>query len=357
VLYRKNKKVKVSRQKALNYKKAGVDIAAADQLVRRIGAIAQRTARPGLLAGVGGFSGLFQLNLRRYRHPVLVSSTDGVGTKLRIAALTGVHDTVGIDLVAMGVNDILTQGAEPLFFLDYFATGKLRPAIALAVIRGIATGCELAECTLIGGETAEMPSFYGAGEYDLAGFAVGVVEKSKIPRPRAVATGDLLVGLPSSGLHSNGYSLARKVLLELKRFSLRKRMPELARTLGEELLEPTRIYTRILRTLFQRRLIKGAAHITGGGIPGNLPRIFPRGRRARIRRGSWPAQPIFDLIQRCGGISQSEMDRTFNNGLGMIAIVGRDRFDACAQCLKRLGEKYFVIGDIAKGERGVTFTS
>ena len=355
--FRKSKKVKASRQKALNYKKAGVDIAAADQLVRRIGAIARRTARPGLLAGVGGFSGLFQLNLVRYRHPVLVSSTDGVGTKLKIAALTGVHDTVGIDLVAMGVNDILTQGAEPLFFLDYFATGKLRPAIALAVIRGIATGCKLAECTLIGGETAEMPSFYGAGEYDLAGFAVGVVEKSKIPRPRAVAPGDLLVGLPSSGLHSNGYSLARKVLLELKSFSLRKRMPELARTLGEELLAPTRIYTRILRTLFQQRLIKGAAHITGGGIPGNLPRIFPPGRRARIRRGSWPAQPIFDLIQRCGRISQSEMDRTFNNGLGMIAIVGRDRFDACAQSLKRLGEEYFVIGEIEKGERGVIFTS
>ncbi len=334
-----------------------MDIAAADHLVRRIGTLARRTARPGLLAGVGGFSGLFQLDVGRYRHPVLVASTDGVGTKLRIAALMGVHNTVGIDLVAMGVNDILTQGAEPLFFLDYFATGKLQPAIALEVIRGIARGCQLAECTLIGGETAEMPSFYGDGEYDLAGFAIGVVEKSEIPRPRAIATGDLLVGLPSSGLHSNGYSLARKVLLEVKNFSLGKRIPELARSLGEELLEPTRIYTRIVRTLFQKRLIKGAAHITGGGIPGNLPRIFPPGRRARIRRDSWPAQPIFGLIQRCGGISQSEMDRTFNNGLGMIAIVGKDQFDACVQSLKRLREKHFVIGEIEEGAKGVNFTS
>jgi phosphoribosylformylglycinamidine cyclo-ligase len=341
----------------LSYKKAGVDITAAEQLIRRIGPIARRTARPGLLAGVGGFSGLFELSTRRYRNPVLVASTDGVGTKLRIAAMMGVHDTIGIDLVAMGVNDILTQGAEPLFFLDYFATGKLQPAVALEVIRGIARGCQMAHCTLIGGETAEMPSFYAGGEYDLAGFAVGVVEKQRIPRPRSIAVGDVLVGLPSSGLHSNGYSLARKVLLDTKKLSLRKRVPELARPLGEALLEPTIIYTDTIGVLFKRRLIKGAAHITGGGIPGNLPRIFPPGRRARIRRGSWPVHPIFGLIQRCGNVSTSEMEHTFNSGLGMIAVVGKDRLDVCARLLERRGERFSVIGEIEKGETGVDLVS
>ncbi|HWP60499.1 MAG TPA: phosphoribosylformylglycinamidine cyclo-ligase [Candidatus Acidoferrales bacterium] len=343
--------------KSLSYKKAGVDIAAAERLVRRIGPIAERTARPGILAGVGGFSALFELNARRYREPVLVSSTDGVGTKLRIATLLGVHDTVGIDLVAMGVNDILTQGAEPLFFLDYFATGKLEPAVALDVIRGIARGCQLAGCALVGGETAEMPSFYRDGEYDLAGFAVGVVEKEKIPNPRAISSGDLLVGLPSSGLHSNGFSLARKILLEEKKLRLSARVPELGRALGEELLEPTRIYARLLRPLFERGLIKGAAHITGGGIPGNLPRVFPPRRRALIRRGSWPVPPIFALIQRAGRVPTAEMDRTFNNGLGMILVVGKESLERVARALKRMRERYFVVGEVVKGERGVTYTS
>lgn len=343
--------------KRLSYREAGVDIDAADRFVQRIGPIAQKTARPGLIAGVGGFSALFDLKARRYRDPVLVSSTDGVGTKLRIAALVGIHDTVGIDLVAMGVNDILTQGAEPLFFLDYFATGKLQPAIALEVIRGIAHGCKLAQCALIGGETAEMPSFYRNGEYDLAGFAVGVVEKKRIPNPKRISVGDVLVGLPSSGLHSNGYSLARKVLLEVKKFRLGARLPELGRSLGEELLEPTRIYTKVLLPLFERRLIKAAAHITGGGIPGNLPRVFPGGRRALVRRGSWPVHAIFRIIQSCGRVPLQEMDRTFNGGLGMIVVVGKDRLDVLARVLKRMREKYFVIGEIIAGEKGVTYTS
>ncbi len=343
----------MANKKRITYKKAGVDISAADRLVRRIRPIALATARPGLLAGVGGFSGLFDLKSRKYRRPVLVSSTDGVGTKLKIAFMMDIHDTVGIDLVAMGVNDILTQGAEPLFFLDYFATGKLRPQTALKVIRGIAGGCRMAGCTLIGGETAEMPSFYSDGEYDLAGFAVGVVEKEKIPNPKAIISGDLLIGLPSSGLHSNGYSLARRVLLEMRGLRLGDRISELSRTLGEELLEPTRIYAKVIQTLLRHHPIKGIAHITGGGIPGNLPRILPRGRRAWIQRQSWPVPPIFDLIRRFGGVSQTEMDRTFNNGVGIILVVGKKNVDGVGRLLKKMGEKYYLIGEVRKGEGGV----
>lgn len=331
-----------------------MDIFAADRLVRRIAPIALKTARPGLLAGVGGFSALFDLHSRKYRRPVLVSSTDGVGTKLKIAFMMDIHDTVGIDLVAMGVNDILTQGAEPLFFLDYFATGKLKSHTVLQVIRGIAAGCRLAGCTLIGGETAEMPSFYGDGEYDLAGFAVGVVEKERIPRPASIVAGDMLIGLASTGLHSNGYSLARRVLLEIKGLKLGDRISELRRTLGEELLEPTRIYARVLLNLRRQHPIKAMAHITGGGIPGNLPRILPRGRRAWIQRKSWPVPPIFDLIRRFGGVSQPEMDRTFNNGLGMILVVGKKNASGVERSLKKMGEKYYCIGEIRKGERGVS---
>jgi phosphoribosylformylglycinamidine cyclo-ligase len=342
-------------KKRLTYKSAGVNVSAADRLVRRIRPIALKTARPGLLAGVGGFSGLFDLKSRKYRHPVLVSSTDGVGTKLKIAFMLDIHDTVGIDLVAMGVNDVLTQGAEPLFFLDYFATGKLRPEIALQVIRGIARGCRIAGCILIGGETAEMPSFYGDGEYDLAGFAVAVVEREKIPKPSSIVPGDLLIGLPSSGLHSNGYSLARKVLLEDNGLRLSDRILELGRTLGEELLEPTRIYTRVIHTLARHYRLKGIAHITGGGIPGNLPRVLPQGRRAWIRRRSWPVPAVFDLIQRSGHVSQTEMDRTFNNGLGIILVVGRKELDGVTRSLKKMRERYHLIGEVKKGERGVSF--
>jgi phosphoribosylformylglycinamidine cyclo-ligase len=339
------------------YKEAGVNIAAADRFVSSIRPIALRTPRRGLLAGVGGFSGLFDLHSRKYRHPILVTSTDGVGTKLKIAFMMGTHNTVGIDLVAMGVNDVLTQGAEPLFFLDYFATGRLNPKTALQVIRGIAAGCRIAGCTLIGGETAEMPSFFSDGEYDLAGFAVGVVEKDRIPNPERIVAGDLLLGLHSSGLHSNGYSLARKVLLELKGLKLRSRPSDLGRTLGEELLEPTRIYAKAVRNLVQDYSIKGIAHITGGGIPGNLPRILPRGRRAQVKRDSWPVPAIFGLIRRSGSVSQAEMDRTFNNGLGMILVVGKKDVGGVERSLRNIGEKYSLIGEIKKGERGVEFVS
>ena len=340
--------------RGLTYAQAGVSIEAGDELVRRIGPIAKATKVPGVLAGVGGFSALFDLKSRGYRQPVLVSSTDGVGTKLKIAFMTGIHDTVGIDLVAMGVNDIITQGAEPLFFLDYFVCGKLNVAIAEAVVRGIAAGCRQAGCALIGGETAEHAGDFPNGEYDLAGFVVGVLEKKKIVDPAAIVPGDVLIGLPSSGLHSNGYSLARKVLLEVGQMKLGRHVPELGRTLGKELLKPTCIYSKIARALFGKHPIKGTAHITGGGIVGNLPRVLPTGRRAWIERGSWPVPPIFDLIQKTGHVAQTEMDRTFNNGLGMILVVGKKDADGVLRMLKRLKAKCFVVGDIRKGTRGAS---
>ena len=341
----------------LTYAKAGVSIEAGDELVRRIRPIARRTRVPGVLAGVGGFSALFDLKSRGYRHPILVSSTDGVGTKLKIAFLTGIHDTIGIDLVAMSVNDILTQGAAPLFFLDYFACGKLDVKIAEAAVRGIAVGCRQAGCALIGGETAEHPGDFSPGEYDLAGFAVGVLEKNNIIDPKKITSGDVLIGLPSSGLHSNGYSLARKVLLEKTRLKLHQRIPELGRSLGEELLEPTRIYARIARRLFAEFPIKGCAHITGGGITGNLPRVLPKGRRAVIERNSWPVPPVFDLIQKLGGIHRDEMDRVFNNGLGLILVVDRKDAAGVEQVLKKMGEKSFLIGEIRNGVYGASISS
>jgi phosphoribosylformylglycinamidine cyclo-ligase len=341
----------------LTYAKAGVSIEAGDELVRRIGPIAQRTRIPGVVAGVGGFSALFDLQGLRYRHPILVSSTDGVGTKLKIAFMTGVHDTIGIDLVAMCVNDILTQGAAPLFFLDYFACGKLDVKTAAAVVRGIAAGCRQAGCALIGGETAEHPGDFPKGEYDLAGFVVGVLEQKKIIDPAAIVAGDILIGVPSSGLHSNGYSLARKVLFEKGRLKLHRRIAELGRSVGEELLEPTRIYAKLARRLFAQHGINGAAHITGGGITGNLPRVLPKGKRAVIERGSWPVPPVFDLIQKIGVVEQDEMDRTFNNGLGLILVVGAKQVDGVRRTLKRMGEQTFVIGDIRDGTRSARISS
>jgi len=344
-------------KRGLTYAQAGVSIEAGDALVRRIGPIAKRTQVPGVLAGVGGFSALFDLKARGYRHPVLVSSTDGVGTKLKIAFQTGIHDTIGIDLVAMGVNDIVTQGAAPLFFLDYFVCGKLELKIAEAVVRGIAAGCRLAGCALIGGETAEHPGDFPKGEYDLAGFVVGVLEKKRILDPAAIVAGDVLIGVPSSGLHSNGYSLARKVLLERGGLKLRRRIPELGRKLGEELLEPTRIYAKITKKLFGEFRIKGAAHITGGGITGNLPRVLPQGRRATIERASWPVPPVFGLIQKIGAVAQPEMDATFNMGLGLILVVAKNDVDRVVGALRRLQERCFVIGEIRQGSKGATIRS
>jgi phosphoribosylformylglycinamidine cyclo-ligase len=347
----------MTQSQSMSYAKAGVHIAAGDEFVRRIAPIAKKTSVPGLMAGIGGFSALFDLNARRYRSPVLVSSTDGVGTKLKIAFMTGIHDTVGIDLVAMGVNDVLTQGAEPLFFLDYFVCGRLDVGIAEAVVRGIAEGCRQAGCVLIGGETAEHPGDFPKGEYDLAGFVVGVVEKKKIINPEAIVSGDVLIGIPSSGLHSNGYSLARKVLLEIGGMKLQHRVPELGRTLAEELLTPTRIYAKIIRSLFSRFVIKGAAHITGGGISGNLPRILPQGKRAWIDRRKWEQPSVFGLIQKLGRISRDEMDRTFNNGLGMILVIRKNDVDHVSHALETMREPHFLIGEIRQGSRGVSFIS
>ena len=340
----------------LTYAKAGVSIDAGDELVRRIRPIARKTIVPGVLAGVGGFGALFELEGRGYSEPVLVSSTDGVGTKLKISFMTGIHDTVGIDLVAMSVNDILTQGAEPLFFLDYIVCGKLNVKNAESVVRGIADGCRQAGCVLIGGETAEHPGDLPRGEYDLAGFAVGVVEKKRMIDPRAIVAGDILIGLPSSGLHSNGYSLARKVLLDIGGMKLGRRVHELGRSLGEELLEPTRIYANTMGKLLHRFPVKGAAHITGGGITGNLPRVLPRGARAHIERRSWPVPPIFDLIQKTGSVSQAEMDRTFNNGLGMILVVAQREADNIFGALKKMGDRCFVIGAIHSGVKGASIS-
>jgi len=335
----------------LTYAKAGVSIEAGDKLVHRIGPIAGKTRIPGVIAGVGGFSALFDLQSLGYRHPILVSSTDGIGTKLKIAFMTGIHDTIGIDLVAMGVNDVLTQGAAPLFFLDYFVCGKLDVKIAEAVVRGIAVGCRDAGCALIGGETAEHPGDFANGEYDLAGFVVGVLERRKMIDANKIVPGDVLIGLPSSGLHSNGYSLARKVLLERSGFNMDQRIAELGRTLAEELLEPTRIYAKITRLLFDKFSIKGAAHITGGGMTGNLPRVLPPGCRAVIERQSWPVPVVFGMIQKIGAIAQDEMDRTFNNGLGMILVIGKSRAEAVRQAITKMGEKSYVIGEIKKGTR------
>lgn len=341
----------------MTYAKAGVSIAAGDELVRRIVPVARKTQKPGVLAGIGGFSALFDLQARGYRRPVLVSSTDGVGTKLKVAFLMHVHDTVGIDLVAMGVNDILTQGAEPLFFLDYFVCGRLRVDVAEQVVAGIAEGCRRAGCVLIGGETAEHPGDFANGEYDLAGFVVGVVERKRILKPATIRAGDVLLGLPSSGLHSNGFSLARKVLLEIGKLKLRAKVAELGRSLGEELLEPTRIYARVVAAVMRLGAVKGIAHITGGGISGNLPRVLPQGRRAWVDRRTWKTPPIFDLIRKIGRVAPDEMERTFNNGLGMILVVDQRRADAVSAALTEMREPCYVIGEIKKGSRGVSFVA
>jgi phosphoribosylformylglycinamidine cyclo-ligase len=321
-------------EKNLTYRDAGVDIDEGDALVERIKPHALRTARPEVLAGIGGFGGLFQVP-KGYEEPVMVVGTDGVGTKLKLAFLAGKHDTVGIDLVAMSVNDVVVCGAEPLVFLDYFATSKLRAAEAEQVIAGIAEGCVRAGCALIGGETAELPGFYSAGEYDLAGFCVGVVEKSRILDGSRVRAGDVVVGLASSGLHSNGFSLARKVFEE-------KLSPQLA----EELLAPTRIYVKDCLALRDRIDVHAFAHITGGGLPGNLPRVLPAEHRAVLRRGSWPVPPIFERIQKAGNVADDEMLRTFNMGVGMCVVVRKSDAQDTIELLGKRGQPAFAIGAI-----------
>lgn len=335
------------KQNSLNYKSAGVDIAAGNELVERIKPIAARTRIPGVLAGLGGFGSMFELPLNRYRNPILVSGTDGVGTKLKLAIETGVHNTIGIDLVAMCVNDIVVQGAEPLFFLDYFATGKLDVDQAAAVIEGIGTGCEQAGAALVGGETAEMPGMYGEGEYDLAGFCVGIVEKNNIIDGSQVKAGDKLIGIASSGPHSNGYSLIRKIL-EHSKANLNDPFGD--STLGKVLLEPTRIYVKCLLSLIEKVPVHALAHITGGGITENLPRVLPDGIVAQIHLASWELPPIFQWLQQQGNVSQADMLTTFNCGIGMIVVVPAEFENAALRYLENAGETAFLVGELLETE-------
>ena len=337
----------------LSYKTAGVDIDAANQSVEMIKSWVEKTKRPEVLTEIGLFGGLFALSSSKYKEPVLVSGTDGVGTKLRIAHLMGIHDTVGIDLVAMCVNDILCHGAEPLFFLDYLAVGKLEPLVVESLVKGVSEGCLQAGCALIGGETAEMPGFYKAGEYDMAGFAVGVVERSKLINGSKIEEGDVVIGLPSSGIHSNGYSLARKVLLEKAAVRLDDFSPELGKTWGEELLTPTRIYVKTILPLLELFDIKGIAHITGGGLPENLQRVLPEGLQAVIESDSIEKLPIFEMIQEAGRIEKAEMFRTFNMGIGLAIVVSTRYYDEVLKYLKGKNENPIIIGKIQAGERGV----
>ena len=339
----------------LTYKKAGVDIDEGDRFVDLISPLVKKTFRKGVMTDIGSFGALFKLDITKYKEPVLVSGTDGVGTKLKVAFLMDRHDTVGIDLVAMCVNDILTSGAEPLFFLDYFATGKLAPEKAAKVIEGIVEGCRQAGCALVGGETAEMPGFYPEGEYDLAGFAVGVVDKDRIIDGSAITPGDALIGLSSSGLHSNGYSLARKLFFDVLGMEVSHCLPETGTTVGEELLKPTRIYVKAYEALREKVPVKGMAHVTGGGIPGNLPRIFPAGTGATIRKGSWPVPEIFSAIEGMGRVPVDDMKRTFNMGIGYVMVVQEENTGEAVSILKETGFDAHVIGSIVKGDIGVVY--
>jgi phosphoribosylformylglycinamidine cyclo-ligase len=322
----------------LSYREAGVDIDAGDALVEAIKPFARRTMRPEVLAGIGGFGALCEIP-KKYHQPVLVSGTDGVGTKLKLAFAQRRHDTIGIDLVAMSVNDVLVQGAEPLFFLDYFACGKLDVGVGVDVVKGIARGCELAGCALIGGETAEMPGMYPEGEYDLAGFCVGVVEKERIIDGRAIAPGDALLGLASSGPHSNGYSLIRRILEKNPKSPF-------------DLLEPTRIYVKSILPLLQAVPVKGLAHITGGGLTGNVPRVLPKNTLARIRRDAWPMPEVFKWLQREGAVAEDEMHRVFNCGIGMVVVVAAGDAERAGELLRASGETVYEIGAIEKSSGG-----
>ncbi|MEE8423163.1 MAG: phosphoribosylformylglycinamidine cyclo-ligase [Thermodesulfobacteriota bacterium] len=335
-------------KKTISYKDAGVDIKEGERLVESIKPIVKETFRPEVINGIGGFAGLFSLNLTTYKNPVLVSATDGVGTKLKIAFSMDKHETVGIDLVAMSVNDIVVLGAEPLFFLDYLATGKLQREKMKKLIAGIAAGCKTAGCSLLGGETAEMPGFYNRGEYDLAGFAVGVVEKNKIIDGSEIQTDDIIIGLASSGLHSNGFSLVRKIIFEELKLDLNDRINGFDRSLGEELLSPTRIYVQTIMTLLKDFKLNGLAHITGGGLTENIPRILPSTCKAIIKKNAWDKPPIFKFLQDGGGIADDEMFKVFNNGIGMVIVVRPNIADDIMSSLKASGEKATIIGEIVK---------
>jgi phosphoribosylformylglycinamidine cyclo-ligase len=345
-----SEKIQKTSNGSLSYKNAGVDIDAGNRLVERIRPLAEKTWRPGCLGAIGGFGGLFELPFDRYRHPILVSGTDGVGTKLKLAFELDRHDTVGIDLVAMCANDVATCGAEPLFFLDYFATGTLDPVQAESVIAGISRGCQQAGVALVGGETAEMPGFYLSGEYDLAGFCVGVVEKEHIIDGHSIRPGNQVLGLASSGPHANGFSLIRAVL-ERSHASLAARLGDA--TLGEALLSPTRVYVPAILALQEKIEISAIAHITGGGLPGNISRIIPPNLEARIDRGGWKQPLVFQWLEDKGDISGEEMLSTFNCGIGLILVVEKKDVVLACNILEKLGEEVFLLGDIAAGHRGV----
>ncbi|MBI3635148.1 MAG: phosphoribosylformylglycinamidine cyclo-ligase [Candidatus Rokubacteria bacterium] len=336
----------------LTYRAAGVDIDAGDEAVRRIAPLARATFRPEVLGGIGAFAGFVRIP-EGYREPVLVSSTDGVGTKLKVAFLADRHDTVGIDLVAMSVNDLLAHGAEPLYFLDYIGLGHLDPERVEALVRGVAEGCRQAGCALIGGETAELPDLYAAGEYDLAGFAVGIVERSRIVDGRAVRPGDRILGLASTGLHSNGYSLARKIVFDVMKLGIARELPGTGRSVADVLLTPTRIYVASVRALLAKIDVHAMAHVTGGGITGNLPRVLPEGCRAVVRRGAWTVPALFETLRAAGQVAEAEMFRAFNMGVGYVVIVGAADVAATTVLLTGAGETVFPLGEIVAGPRGV----
>jgi phosphoribosylformylglycinamidine cyclo-ligase len=339
----------------ITYADAGVDINRANRTKQRIKYLAHKTFTRGVLSEIGGFGGLFAVDKAKYHDPVLVSSVDGVGTKLKIAFEMGLHSTVGADLVNHCVNDIAVQGAAPLFFMDYLAAGKLDPVVAEQVVEGIADACKHNGCALIGGETAEMPGFYPAGEYDLAGFIVGVVEREKIITGKSVEIGDIVLGLPSNGLHTNGYSLARKLLFEVGHYSAETYVNEIKNKVGNELMRTHKSYWPVVKKLMDGECVSALAHITGGGLSENLPRVLPRGTAAIIELGSWPVLPIFEHLQTLGNVPQDEMLRTFNMGLGMLLVVPSKKFKKAQTVLERVGEKAYTVGRIVKGERKVLY--
>lgn len=336
----------------ITYKDAGVDIEKADKFVEDIKGFVQKTFTKNVITPIGGFAAAYLLEISKYKNPVITSSTDGVGTKLKIAQMLDKHDTIGIDLVAMCVNDLITTTSKPLFFLDYFATGKLKPQTAVEVIKGIAKGCEMAGCSLVGGETAEMPGMYDEGEYDLAGFAVGIVEREKMLDGSKTEKGNILIGLASSGVHSNGYSLVRKIV-EIKGYDYKDYFEEFGKTLGEELLTPTKIYVNSILTLSEKVDIKSIAHITGGGIPGNLIRVIKDGLTAVIEEGSWEVLPVFKWIQKEGNVPKEDMYKTFNMGIGLIIAIDKKDEKEVIKILEDLGEKPYIIGYLEKGQKSV----
>jgi phosphoribosylformylglycinamidine cyclo-ligase len=339
----------------MDYRQSGVDIDAGSETVRRIRSLARSTFTPGVLSDIGSFGGLFKLDRDAYREPVLVSSADGVGTKLKVAFMTGRHDTVGSDLVNHCVNDILTQGARPLFFLDYLAFGQLSPDVAEQVISGVAAGCRENSCALLGGETAEMPGFYAEGEYDIAGFVVGIVDRDRVIDGRTIVPGDVLIGLPSAGLHTNGYSLARRVFFDLCGLTPNTPVRELKGTVGDALLAPHRSYLHVVQPLLDASLVKGMAHITGGGITENLPRVLPESCAAEIDLGSWEVPQLFRYLQERGGIAADEMFRAFNMGVGLILVCAAEHEQSVLRAVSEAGERAFTLGRVASGERDVRY--